>query len=323
MACRLSLLLLFVLILVQLNVSSAFLRPFFLNALMAKYNWLNNNWVTPAIMPPPSGPTNYFQDNQFADNIMEYDESDVDDISPAPALPQPITPSFRPAPGPPQMAAPLPQPAIQRKEAIAPMRATDAPRPAVRLATAQAVPRAQPVTQGKAAPARAPTVTRPAVRPATARAVQQPAQIVSDTRRVAVAASTAAATSANAVSAAIVAQSEKALLRTHNEYRKYFNLGTFRWDKVMAKEAEGFALQCQNRHSTDRRYAENIFFGQSDVISDATISAEEWYTERNNVSPEPDGHRRNLLNPSYTRIGCGMADKCGGLGKTRVVCRYI
>ena len=123
------------------------------------------------------------------------------------------------------------------------------------------------------------------------------------------------------------------MVRTHNKWRSEVGVVNVKWSVEVARSAQKWADElgrrgCAMKHSSDRKYGENIFWssGMNPTAEDVTNdwAAEiKFYKKGTKISYSNYsnfGHYTQMVWSSTTEIGCGRA-KCAH-GKEVWVCQY-
>ncbi|KAL5345611.1 hypothetical protein ACLOAV_009365 [Pseudogymnoascus australis] len=117
----------------------------------------------------------------------------------------------------------------------------------------------------------------------------------------------------------------RAILETHNFYRKEHNASALAWNRTSAAFAADWAEACEFKHSGGLT-GENLAAG----YPNATASIDAWGTERDEYDfnkadfSHETGHFTQVVWKDTTTVGCGRR-KCDGRGGSPgwyVVCEY-
>ncbi|KFY36419.1 hypothetical protein V495_07923 [Pseudogymnoascus sp. VKM F-4514 (FW-929)] len=118
---------------------------------------------------------------------------------------------------------------------------------------------------------------------------------------------------------------QRAIIDTHNFYRKEHNASALAWNKTSAAYAANWAGACNFKHSGGPT-GENLAAG----YPNATASIDAWGTERDEYDfkkgefSHETGHFTQVVWKDTTTVGCGRT-KCDGRGGSPgwyVVCEY-
>ena len=137
-------------------------------------------------------------------------------------------------------------------------------------------------------------------------------------------------TSSKPVHAALSEKTSRAIVDSHNRFRRDHCAPPLTWSDALASSAQSWADTlkadgCALAHSTDNGYGENLFFGGPPGAFELLGAVDTWYSEVKHYdygSPGfsmQTGHFTQVVWRGTKEVGCGAATCVGG---DIVVCNY-